>query len=348
MNEADSISFYTGHGTIMIWPPFYQQHWSICTDSGDFVDDMDVHPHTAGRKVRFVFLWSCFQGDLRGGHYGITGDAFGMPHCWLYTESLSEDGYAVPDGNRYAFIGFKGSGPAMYYSGFGYYAGYYFAGNFYRWAAVSGHSIRASLDYATRQTWIGNNSFADSPYRKGFRFPDNESGNMMVYGDGNLVIGYSSVLPSPLPDPPMSGGCPTLFVWDANGYIDYGVIDIHNPTGEDVVREVPVLARIVETSRHRAMFRLREGWPGLKYSQSVIDQVKLYAIRSDGKRHLCPLVNATYSSLGNVLAKLLASDDRKVQMLLFETVDLTFIVPYKNIQSFTFVIEGCNEEKGIT
>jgi hypothetical protein len=35
-------------------------------------------------------------------------------------------------------------------------------------------------------------------------------------------------------------------------------------------------------------------------------------------------------------------------MTLFETVDLTFVVPCKNVQSFTFEIEGCNEEKGIT
>jgi hypothetical protein len=36
------------------------------------------------------------------------------------------------------------------------------------------------------------------------------------------------------------GGCPTLFTWNSTGYVDYGVINIHNPTGEDVIREVPV------------------------------------------------------------------------------------------------------------
>jgi len=42
--------------------------------------------------------------------------------------------------------------------------------------------------------------------------------------------------------PPTSGGggnipCPTLFVWNGENYVDYGVIDIHNPNGEDVIRE---------------------------------------------------------------------------------------------------------------
>ncbi|MEA2089269.1 MAG: S8 family serine peptidase [Thermoproteota archaeon] len=139
---------------------------------------------------------------------------------------------------------------------------------------------------------------------------------------------------------PNGGGsepCPTLFSWNGTDYVDYGVVDIHNPTGEDVVREVPILAEDVGVSNCKATFRLREGWEGLNYSESVIDQVKLYA---DGE--LCPLIKAVYSEQGNVLPQLLASDDVRVQMLLLETTDLTFIVPYQNVQSFTFVIEGCN------
>jgi len=138
------------------------------------------------------------------------------------------------------------------------------------------------------------------------------------------------------------GGCPALFVWNSSDYVDYGVINIHNPTGEDVIREVPVQAEDVGINNYAAKFRLREGWPGLKFSESVIDQVKLYAVDNHGNRHLCPLISATHSRLGNVLPQLLASDDVRVQTLLLETIDLKFIVPYRNIQSFTFVIEGCN------
>jgi len=136
--------------------------------------------------------------------------------------------------------------------------------------------------------------------------------------------------------------CPKLYTWNGNGYVDYGVIDIHNPTGEDMVREVSVLAEDVGLNNYKATFRLREGWEGLNYSESVIDQVKLYAVDNDGNFHLCPLTHANHSSLGNVLPQLLKSDDVRVQTLLLETIDLTFIVSYKNVQNFTFVIEGCN------
>jgi hypothetical protein len=139
------------------------------------------------------------------------------------------------------------------------------------------------------------------------------------------------------------GQCPTLFVWNGTAYVDYGVMNIHNPTGEDVIREVPIQAEDVGISNHKALFRLREGWEGLNCSESVIDQVKLYALDNDGNRYLCSLTSAEHSSSGNVLPQLLRSDEWKVQTLLLETIDLTFVVlPHQSIQSFTFVIEGCN------
>jgi len=139
------------------------------------------------------------------------------------------------------------------------------------------------------------------------------------------------------------GQCPTLFVWNGTAYVDYGVMNIHNPTGEDVIREVPIQAEDVGISNHKALFRLREGWEGLNFSESVIDQVKLYALDNDGNRYLCSLTSAEHSSSGNVLPQLLRSDEWKVQTLLLETIDLTFVVlPHQSIQSFTFVIEGCN------
>jgi hypothetical protein len=137
-------------------------------------------------------------------------------------------------------------------------------------------------------------------------------------------------------------GCPTLFVWSGTGYVDYGVINIHNPSGEDVIREVPIQSEDIGINKCKAKFRLREGWEGLNYSESVIDQIKLYAIDNYGNYYLCPLISAKHSSLGNVLPQLLLSDDIRVQTLLLQTIDLTFIVPYQNIESFTFVIEGCN------
>jgi len=135
--------------------------------------------------------------------------------------------------------------------------------------------------------------------------------------------------------------CPTLFVWNGSAWIDYGVIDIHNPTGEEVIREVPVQTEDVGISNYKATFRLREGWLGLNFSESVIDQVKLYAINEDGKLKLCPLTSAEHSRFGDVREYVASSDDVKVEMFLLETIDLTFKVP-EDSQGFVFVIEGCN------
>jgi hypothetical protein len=150
---------------------------------------------------------------------------------------------------------------------------------------------------------------------------------------------------------PSGGGnpepCPYLFAWNGSNYLSYGIIDIHNSSGQDVTREVPITKKDVSITNHKARFMLVEGWVGLNFSESVIDQVKLYAIDAYGRRLLCPLINATHSTQGNVLLPLLFSDNWKTQMLLLETIDLTFLMPYPQswIQNYTFAIEGCNKFK---
>lgn len=139
--------------------------------------------------------------------------------------------------------------------------------------------------------------------------------------------------------------CPTLFVWNGSAYVDYGVINIHDPSGKDIIQEVPVLAEDVDINNYKAKFRLQEGWPGLEFSESDIDQVKLYTVDNEGNRRLCPLIEAVHDEQGNVLPQLLKSDDYKIKITLLEIIDLTFVVPYQNIQSFTFVIEGNNMYK---
>lgn len=141
------------------------------------------------------------------------------------------------------------------------------------------------------------------------------------------------------------GRCPTLFVRSSSGFVDYGVIDIHNPSGEDVTSEVPIRAGDVAVQDHMANLRLREGWPELHYSESVIDQVRLYGIDNYGNRFLCPLISAEHCRLGNVLPQLLRSDNHRVQIYLMETIDLTFVVPRSQAIGFTFLIEGCNQFK---
>ena len=135
--------------------------------------------------------------------------------------------------------------------------------------------------------------------------------------------------------------CPTLLVWNGTGYVDYGVIDIHNPTGEDVIREVSIAKQDLAVEDSKVKIRLQEGWLGLNYSESEIDQVKLYAVDDDGNSLPCPLKEATYNDQ-DVRPILKESDDVKLGVYLLETVDLEFLVPYENVQDFTFVIEGCN------
>jgi hypothetical protein len=128
--------------------------------------------------------------------------------------------------------------------------------------------------------------------------------------------------------------------------VDYGVINIHNPTGNDVTRAVTIKPEdLAINNLYKANIRLREGWPDLNFSESSIDQVKLYVQDSESNFLPCPLIEAAHSELGNMLPQLFFSDNWKTHMLLMETVDLTFIVPYQNIRNFTFIIEGCNPYK---
>jgi hypothetical protein len=184
--------------------------------------------------------------------------------------------------------------------------------------------------------------------------------NEVVYGDQwsypggywyvkvHAVVGYGFYNMTISFGPAGGGGpsepCPTLFVWNGTAYVDYGVVDIHNPSGEDVIREVFILKEDVAVTNYQACFMLREGWPGLNFSESLIDQVKLYAVDAYGNRYPCLLISATHSSDGNVWLKLILSDNWKTQILLLETINLTFFMPYptSQTQAYIFTIEGCN------
>jgi len=81
-----------------------------------------------------------------------------------------------------------------------------------------------------------------------------------------------------------------------------------NFEGCDLIEEVPLPTKSVDISSYKAKIRLREGWEGLNYSHSAVDQVKLHAIVNDNP-YLCPLIGASHNELGNVLLKLLFSYD---------------------------------------
>ncbi|MCR6624704.1 MAG: hypothetical protein NDF58_09040, partial [archaeon YNP-LCB-024-027] len=143
------------------------------------------------------------------------------------------------------------------------------------------------------------------------------------------------------------GGCPILLVWNGSKYVDYGIINIHNPDGYDVIKEVSISTADMNIEGQVVKLRLKEGWEGLEYSHSLIDHVKLYAVDIFGNRYPCPLIKAMHSEQGNIMLQLLFSDNIKAEIYLMQTIDLQFIVLYPKeiIKSFIITIEGHNQEK---
>ncbi len=66
------------------------EHWIIIDSYGNYVYDYEIYPRTSNYVVKFIFLWSCHQGEVIGGLYS-SGRAYGMPFAWLHTNELSED-----------------------------------------------------------------------------------------------------------------------------------------------------------------------------------------------------------------------------------------------------------------
>lgn len=141
------------------------------------------------------------------------------------------------------------------------------------------------------------------------------------------------------------GGCPILSIYDGENYVEEGLLDIHDPMGNDVV--TTEILDIVPTSiNHRYLLRLTEH----DLTVSDIDQIKLKGILGDGTPIPLILVSATHSAFGNVKQKLRFSDDNKIQLLgathnegISEYIDLEFIA-FKNLDfnEFEFEIEGNN------
>jgi len=133
------------------------------------------------------------------------------------------------------------------------------------------------------------------------------------------------------------GGCPTLFVWDGAGYVEEGVLDIHAES------DITVQHRIQNTLAYGVYkLQLRE----LDNYTSHIDHVRLYAVDDEGKWHLCPLMYAKHSELGEVTWKLRFDDDKRVDLEPTQTIDLKFApsIPYSQTAYFIFEINGYNSK----
>jgi len=132
--------------------------------------------------------------------------------------------------------------------------------------------------------------------------------------------------------------CPTLFVWNGTDYVEEGLLNIHAES------DVTVQHKINQTlvpNNFVYNLQLRE----LDEFTSHIDQVKLYAVDSKGKWHVCPLIYAKQEST-YVTFKLLFDDEKRIDLVPTETVNLKFLpaIPYKNTAFFVFEINGYNRK----
>lgn len=141
------------------------------------------------------------------------------------------------------------------------------------------------------------------------------------------------------------GGCPILSVYDGTEYVLEGLLDIHNPDGIDEITS-HVLIHTPEPVEHRYLLRLTEH----PQTYSHLDQVRLFAMLTNGTEVKLPLVSAIHSEDGNVKQELLVSDDVRAVMLgenwnngTSQYIDLKFVAPEElDIETFTFIIEGHN------
>ena len=140
------------------------------------------------------------------------------------------------------------------------------------------------------------------------------------------------------------GGCPILSVYNGEEYAEEGLIYIH--ATDDVVRS-HTLTVTPQRVHNAYLLRLTEH----PLTHSHIDQVKLFAELEDGTTIQLPLISATHSEDGNVLPKLLFSDDVRADTLGAElnngtsqSIDLKFsaLSPSLEVRNLVFAIEGHN------
>lgn len=339
-----SISWYIGHGYWDTWWHFWGWPWQwhthtqywISADDGSHVYDCDIYTHSGCQNVKFVYLWSCEQGNEIGSMITYPcGEvrARGMPLAWLHTSSLSSDGYSSPDGNGRLCNAFEGVAPFLSYDGLDgeTNAGYYFLMYFYYASLYRGYyySINQALDYAANAVW--GTTFGNCILRTGYTIGW-YTGKMKVYGDGGIHISDHKG---------GGGGCPLLYVSDGSEYVYEGLLDIHDPQGNDIIREHTLTAK---PERINNVFSLRLVEHPLTHS--YIDQVKLFALLEDGKTVELPLISAVHSEYGNELRKLLFSDDVKTDTPANQAIELKFLAPRilekLNAIGLVFQIEGNN------
>jgi hypothetical protein len=140
------------------------------------------------------------------------------------------------------------------------------------------------------------------------------------------------------------GGCPILSVYDGEEYVEEGSLNIHAPEGMDTIVSHTLT---VEPEPEGWSYLLRLTEPDLPDSHSFIDQVKLLAVDELGDTEELRLIGAVHSEYGQVLPKLLFSDDARTDTLPYQTIDLKFLAPIweSEVEELVFVIEGYNHKR---
>lgn len=141
------------------------------------------------------------------------------------------------------------------------------------------------------------------------------------------------------------GGCPILSVFDGEQYQEEGLLDIHDPDGNDVIYQHTLITS-PKAIGNRYHLKLTEHPKTI----SDIDQVELYGILPNNRRIRLPLISAIHCEEGQVKFLLRLSDDKKVEVFgadhndgVSQYIDLEFFAPKMlRFTSFVFVIEGNN------
>ncbi len=141
------------------------------------------------------------------------------------------------------------------------------------------------------------------------------------------------------------GGCPILSVFDGVQYQEEGLLDIHDPEGNDIINQ-HVLINSPAAINNRFQLRLTEHPKTISH----IDRVELWGKLSNNRMIKLPLKSAIHSEEGHVKSLLKSSDDKKVEALgadhnngISQFIDLEFYAPrHIEFVEFVFVIEGNN------
>jgi len=143
-----------------------------------------------------------------------------------------------------------------------------------------------------------------------------------------------------------SGGgsqCPNLLIWDGTAFVDEGVLPIHDEENPelDVIYIHEIETNPYLTLSNKYTMKLSEISEDYNFSQSFINEVQLFAQKTDSLWVNCNLTSAYHSTKGNVKNLIKKDDDKRVEIIKGEDITLEFSGGENYIQ-YLFVLVGHN------